>query len=254
MKKHKAAFLLLPEVSGGSRYSEAWKVTSDSKMNKQGSQVKKRGPGRPRTDERELRNEAILEAATAVFLEQGFARASTSEIANRAGASKQTLYSLYPSKAELFAALMKRRSKKLVDPVASAILCDDTPAHEVLYQYGLQVLRANLSDDGQRLQRLLVAEAPMFSDLANAFWQNGPGWGRELVKQYLESLVQRQILSIDNTDLAADHFMSSVFGWPMLRASFQLPSLFPTDAALATWVRGAVDAFLRAHSHAEQAR
>ncbi|MBV8884138.1 MAG: helix-turn-helix transcriptional regulator [Chroococcidiopsidaceae cyanobacterium CP_BM_RX_35] len=66
-------------------------------MSKRGSQVKKHGPGRPRDDERELRNEAILEAATAVFLEQGFARASTDEIARRAGASKQTLYSLYPS-------------------------------------------------------------------------------------------------------------------------------------------------------------
>ncbi|MEH2422810.1 MAG: TetR/AcrR family transcriptional regulator [Nostoc sp.] len=220
-------------------------------MSKQGSKVKKHGPGRPRADERDLRNEAILEAATAVFLEQGFARASTDEIANRAGASKQTLYSLYPSKAALFAALMKRRSEKLVDPVASAILRQDAPAHEVLYQYGLQVLRANLSDNGQQLQRRLIAEAPVFCDLANAFWQNGPGWGREIVKQYLESLVQRQVLSINNTDLAADHFMSIVFGWPMLRASFQLPSLFQTDEALAEWVQSAVDVFLRAHTGKE---
>lgn len=222
-------------------------------MSKQGSQVKKHGPGRPRADERELRNEVILEAATAVFLEQGFARASTDEIARRAGASKQTLYSLYPSKAELFAALMQRRSAKLVDPVASAILHDDAPAREVLYRFGLQVLRANLSDDGQRLQRLLVAEAPVFSDLANAFWQNGPGWGRELVKQYLESLVQRRVLLIENSDIAADHFMSIVFGWPMLRSSFQLPSLFQTDEALAEWVQSAVDVFLRAHSNARPA-
>lgn len=102
-------------------------------MSKQGSKAKKRGPGRPRAEERDLRNEAILEAATEVFLEQGFARASTDEIASRAGASKQTLYSLYPSKAALFAALMKCRSEKLVDPVASAILRDDAPAHDVLY-------------------------------------------------------------------------------------------------------------------------
>ena len=222
-------------------------------MSKQGSKVKKSGPGRPRADERDLRHEAILEAATAVFLEQGFVRASTAEIANRAGASKQTIYSLYPSKAALFAALMKRRSEKLVDPVASAILRDDAPAREVLYRYGLQVLRTNLSDDGQRLLRLLVAESPVFSELANAFWQNGPGWGRELVKQYLESLVQRQVLLIENTDIAADHFMSIVFGWPMLRSSFQLPSLFQTDEALARWVWSAVDVFLRAYSNAGQA-
>ncbi len=39
-------------------------------MSKLASKIKKRGPGRPRADERDLQNEVILEAATAVFLEQ----------------------------------------------------------------------------------------------------------------------------------------------------------------------------------------
>lgn len=65
--------------------------------------------------------------------------------------------------------------------------------------------------------------------------------------------MQRQILSIENTDLAADHFMSIVFGLPMLRSSFQVPSLFQTDEALVEWVQSAVDIFLRAYSSAEQA-
>ncbi len=222
-------------------------------MGKPNSKTKKRGPGRPRAAERDLRSEAILEAAITVFLEQGFAGASTNEIARQAGASKQTFYSRYPSKADLFAAVMKRRSEQLVDPVASAILREDAPAHEVLYRFGLQVLRANLSADGQRLQRLLVAEAPAFPDLAQAFWQNGPGFGRGLVKQYLELLAKRGTLSIENAGFAADQFMSLVFGWISLRASFQLPSEFPSDKALAEWVRRAVDLFLQAYGNANPA-
>ena len=216
-------------------------------MSKPGTKRKKRGAGRPRREDRDLRNEAILDAAAMVFLEQGFARASTDAIAKKAGASKQTFYSRYPTKAELFAAVMKRRSEKLLNPVVSATFLDDGPARDVMYRYGLQVLRANLSTDGQRLQRLLVAEAPAFPDLAQAFWRNGPGFGQELVKQYLASLVKRGELAIEDTDLAAEQFMSIVFGWISLRSSFHLPPAFPTEKALAKWVRSAVDVFLRAY-------
>ena len=44
----------------------------------------------------------LLEAATAVFLEHGFERALMSEISNRAGCSKGTLYSYFKSKEDLF--------------------------------------------------------------------------------------------------------------------------------------------------------
>src|ERR1035438_1238209 len=67
--------------------------------------------GRPPLDEPERRR--ILDATTAVFLEKGFQRASTAVIARRARSSKQTLYALFPTKADLFAAVMSAHTEQL---------------------------------------------------------------------------------------------------------------------------------------------
>ncbi len=55
----------------------------------------------------EERRQAIIEKAREVFQEEGFDRASMSEIAARVGGSKATLYSYFKSKEELFVAVMK---------------------------------------------------------------------------------------------------------------------------------------------------
>ena len=50
----------------------------------------------------------ILDAASAVFREEGFEATSMDRIAERAGASKRTVYNHFPSKDALFEAVMAR--------------------------------------------------------------------------------------------------------------------------------------------------
>ena len=64
----------------------------------------------PSAQEAELRLERLLDIATEVFMERGY-DGSVDEIAKRARASKQTLYSRYPPKASLFKAVMQRKSQ-----------------------------------------------------------------------------------------------------------------------------------------------
>jgi AcrR family transcriptional regulator len=52
--------------------------------------------------------EQLLDAATAVFAEEGFERAKMDAIATRAGTTKPTLYARFGSKEELFAAAVER--------------------------------------------------------------------------------------------------------------------------------------------------
>src|SRR5579871_4719106 len=54
----------------------------------------------------DARRRAILEVGREVFLAQGYAAASMSEIAAKLGGSKGTLYNYFRSKEELFGALM----------------------------------------------------------------------------------------------------------------------------------------------------
>jgi AcrR family transcriptional regulator len=57
---------------------------------------------------REIRREEILDAATAVFAEQGYHGASTEEIARRAGISQPYVFRLFGTKKDLFIAVETR--------------------------------------------------------------------------------------------------------------------------------------------------
>lgn len=65
-------------------------------------------PARKRQARGEKRMAELLDAASEVFAEQGFAKASTNAIAARAGASPGTLYQFFKNKEELAEALMAR--------------------------------------------------------------------------------------------------------------------------------------------------
>src|ERR1700749_710020 len=108
---------------------------------------RKSARGRPPTEEVATRAERLLDVATEVFLEQGFKGASMSEIARRAGASKQTLYPRYPSKAELFAALVERRASHLFKAIGP--LGDDRSVRETLMNFGCALLNLILSEEAQ---------------------------------------------------------------------------------------------------------
>ena len=60
----------------------------------------------PRAASRDLRRKAILDIARDIFLSQGYAATSMSQVAARLGGSKGTLYNYFSSKEELFSAMV----------------------------------------------------------------------------------------------------------------------------------------------------
>ena len=64
--------------------------------------------GRPPKDLAGEVEQRILDAAQSVFLERGFESPSIDEIAEKAPASKPTIYALFPGKHALFAAIVAR--------------------------------------------------------------------------------------------------------------------------------------------------
>ncbi len=61
----------------------------------------------PRQRRKDARPQELLDAALALFVEKGFAATRSEEIAARAGVAKGTLYRYYPSKDELFKAMVR---------------------------------------------------------------------------------------------------------------------------------------------------
>ncbi len=63
---------------------------------------------------KEARPQELLDAALALFVEKGFAATRAEEVAKRAGVSKGTLYLYYPSKEELFKAVVRNSLTSLI--------------------------------------------------------------------------------------------------------------------------------------------
>ncbi len=63
---------------------------------------------------KQARPQELLDAALALFVEKGFAASRAEEVAQRAGVSKGTLYLYYPSKEELFKAVVRQNLSSLI--------------------------------------------------------------------------------------------------------------------------------------------
>jgi AcrR family transcriptional regulator len=76
-----------------------------------------RGTRLPRT----ARRAQLLGAAQEVFVQLGYHAAAMDDIADRAGVSKPVLYQHFPSKLELYLALLDQRSADLIGAVRDAL-------------------------------------------------------------------------------------------------------------------------------------
>ena len=70
---------------------------------------------------RSARRAQLLGAAQEVFVQQGYHAAAMDDIADRAGVSKPVLYQHFPSKLELYLALLDQRSADLIGAVRGAL-------------------------------------------------------------------------------------------------------------------------------------
>lgn len=183
----------------------------------------------------------ILSATTAVFLQNGYARASTSEIASRARTSKQTLYALYPTKADLFVAVISAHTDTLFAKHIEYIE-SEVPPRQALFDIGCMMLRMFSEPEFLALYRILVAETYSFPSLARQLWHTCMERGRHLLADYLRS----RRIGAPRYDKAAAQFISFVLGDYVINAMLN-PDLELTDRVLRARVSEAVDDFLCLH-------
>ncbi|MBC7942282.1 MAG: TetR/AcrR family transcriptional regulator [Chitinophagaceae bacterium] len=71
-------------------------------------------PAAQRRRRKETRPQELLDAALTLFVEKGFAATRTEEVARRAGTSKGTLFLYYPTKEDLFKAVVRQNLASLI--------------------------------------------------------------------------------------------------------------------------------------------
>jgi AcrR family transcriptional regulator len=147
----------------------------------------------------------VLDGAREVFMRDGFEGANVDDIARAAGVSKATLYSYFGDKKLLFLEVAKAECLRQADSALFASV-SGASTHDTLLDFARRMTRFFLSDFGQQVFRICVAEAERFPELGRTFYQSGPALARARVVAFLETAVARGDLVIDDVQLAADQF------------------------------------------------
>lgn len=120
--------------------------------------------GRPRAEDRGLADERVLDAATALFLEQGYGRTTLDQVSDRSRTGKSTLYGRYANKEELFAAVVTRSIDAMFDDLEADPAEGDVRSR--LRHIGRELARVMLDTRCVALMRITAAEAGNFPELA----------------------------------------------------------------------------------------
>jgi TetR/AcrR family transcriptional regulator, mexJK operon transcriptional repressor len=190
----------------------------------------------------------LLDVAAEVFLAEGFAGASTNEIARRANSSKETFYSRFPNKESLFTAVIERRMKSVLEEVTT-LLPREAPMEDTLREFGSRFLRTVLSEKQIRLIRLISMESSRFPALGELFFQLGPKRGQAFLADYLAGQVQQHRLRDGDTARMAEHYMSLLSGGAVRWIILGLRRVPLRRDKLEEHLEAALQAFLNAYVH-----
>lgn len=185
---------------------------------------------------------AIIAAATALFTRSGYGDVSMDAIAAKAGVSKRTVYSHFPGKDVLFAAVMTRHCGK-VSGGDVWTLDPEVEPRQMLVDRGRRFLRLITSPEAVALFRTVTAEAVRFPELGRAFFETGPKCWVGSFEDYLKAQDEKGRLRIPNPEMAAK-FLFSLLKDPLhLRCMLGVQSEV-SEAEIAAHVDNVVDAFL----------
>ena len=203
----------------------------------------------------EQRRQAIIKAATEVFLQHGFLGATTDGVAARASVSKQTLYKHFADKERLFAEIIMQTTvevaESLVDATTGA-LHDATDVRKALRTLADGFLRSLLDPDVLRLRRLIIAEADRFPEVGQAWYERGFNRTLTVLGDALSELAERGLLrGITDPILAAYQFAGLVMYQPMNQVMFAGSEALPSPKELDQIAESAVDVFLACYGRAE---
>jgi AcrR family transcriptional regulator len=118
---------------------------------------------------KQARPQELLDAALALFVEKGFAAARAEEVAQRAGVSKGTLYLYYPSKEELFKAVVRQNLSSLIAEGQEMVTAHVGSSSDLIEQLMTVWWQRFGSTPAAGIHKVVLAEVRNFPDLAQFY-------------------------------------------------------------------------------------
>jgi AcrR family transcriptional regulator len=171
----------------------------------------------------ERRREAIVEAATRLFLQHGYGDTTVEMVIAEAGGSRKTVYDYFGGKDGLF--------RTVVDAVVAdtqaelqALEFEDRPPHDALTRFARGFLATLLEPRHTALQRTIVAESHRFPQLGALFFQCAVDPAYQRLEAYFRRMQEQGRLVFQDPGLSAGQFLQALGGDANMRALFAQPT------------------------------
>lgn len=168
--------------------------------------------GRPKTEDLAGLETRLLEVARELFFDLGYGATSMNAVAAAARVSKTTLWSRFPSKADLFRAIVHEQTQRW----AGGFGRPPTPTYdtlaESLFGYGEVILNAGFTREFAQLNRLIYGESERFPELGEAVAARFPH-GASTIVRHIERFAARDGIPCKDPTAAADYFLMTLVGW-----------------------------------------
>jgi len=172
-------------------------------------------PARPILDElrTSLRRTQILEAATHVFAEKGYHRATTKDIARAADVAEGTIYLYFENKSELLMSLMEH-----LDQVTTQATDLDAGLEMSPRALLTRRLEEDLAQLGPNFDLVLAILPEVLADpaLRGQYYQRLVTPGLEGLTAHLQIRQERGETNVANIPMAVRIFMAAMLGMEML--------------------------------------
>lgn len=196
--------------------------------------------GRPPSEEK---RQQILLAAIELFTLNGYEGTSVDDIAASAGVSKQTVYSHFGSKENLFGLAVSTKCKQ--SGMGADGINLEEPPERMLPEVAERVLQLITSPEATRIHAVCTVSADTHPELGRIYFEHGPLQAVEAVTEYLAAQDKAGTLRIDNPQQAAWQFLGMLKAEEHLRTQFNIGNMDPDERQ--AYIDDCVAMFLRAY-------
>ena len=186
--------------------------------------------GRPTLDDLEQRKSRVLEIATALFVEQGFAETSLVEIAKHAGVATRTIYQHFGNKEDIFKVVLDQRLSESGNELPA--INEDQPIFEVLMDTAHYICALAFTGTAIPFQRLMIAESQRFPDLMKEIFDLLFERLHTRVINVFERLTAEGAIPQDNHEITTKYFIDLLLGTAPLQLTMNWITAVPSEQEL----------------------
>ncbi len=162
-------------------------------------------------DLQDPKRQAIIAAATPLFLANGYSKISMEKIAAATPVSKATLYNHFSSKDALLEAVIVQFCEQLLQTMNHAVSAEESLENN-LHNIASAFVELIFCADALALYRLVIAESLDFPALGQLVYDSGARAVLKCLENYLNQLHHSGQFCLVETEFAADAFFSLLKG------------------------------------------